>query len=257
MTETAITIQAPRRAPRYFVCKGQQVPIHVERQNQGLGISQFTGRLLDISSSGIRFIADTHVESGEETTLRIASPAFDFEFVGIGTIRWIRPARNDEWQIGASLSPEFPPEILEELCVCKVVERRDDPRIEADIEVQAHWETDRQPTATRLVNFSRGGLCLATSEPRGVGYRVRIFLNDPNDAVLGRALWTREENGEHLVGCEVIGGDAANLRKWTENPHLAQQVEKVESITPWQRLSEWAALIAVAVSGVIVLLLPH
>jgi len=199
--------------PRYKVCEAGSVRVRAERA-PGLIPVRAEATLLDISQYGAKLLASCSLQVHELITLQIEVPEVEQVFSLPAIVRWSQPAATATWRLGCVFTGALPQGVLDELSFLGYIERRQDRRQVVDIAARARWELAEEDFPIRIVNVSAAGIRICCQEEGRIGERLLLQLKEDQAEplfVYSTAVWQREEDGRHVIGCRLASREDYEL----------------------------------------------
>lgn len=230
---------------RYRIAAGQTIPVAIQRPANDASAA---GELINVSSSGIRVLADAPLKFGEKVVLHIVDDEIELNATIPSEVRWIRNADGGHrWTAGCAFEEEFDCEILETWLDRGLLERRQTDRhrgvFPATVEITGACDGE---VDVDLTDIGMGGFSFRSPVAGTAGGRVRLSPEGEQfGAADGRIMWRMEEDGEYLIGCEWMNRAGVFLAK-----HLMDSLV-AKANTPKSKWGEQA--FAAAVVGAIAL----
>ena len=119
----------------------------------------------------------------------------------------MEPANGDFWWVGCSFDPAIPDEVMEQFAESGILERRKHNREEVEISTVAKWELNSPTARARIVDYSRGGLCLRSQDEGKPGERLLLeFRLQDGQEFLVRAMarWQVKADTGYVIGCQFL-----------------------------------------------------
>jgi hypothetical protein len=205
------TQSASRLAPwvatekRYRLSDSTAVRVEVETESGG-DCAKFDVELVDISQGGVRLRSENLVRKGESLTLTLSPKGFPTSLSARAKVCWTTLAPKGSHWLGCSIEPRIPQSLLDHLASTNILDRRHDARHEVSIALSASWELDPTAFDVKILNISRGGLCLLISQDGHLGDRIRLTLPGDNHKptyILTTVCWQAGTKDGYLVGCSL------------------------------------------------------
>lgn len=179
-----------------------------------------TGQIVDLTPNGAKLSLDALLNYQEVVVVEVAMPMLDIATALTATVAWSKatPA-GDVWLSGCSFNEPFEEGILDRLAAGGVIDRRIDARTPCDIRVEALWQLEDTARVAAIIDFSKGGFCLACVTEKPIGTKVHVRLAS-GDCVVGVVRWIAEYTGGQVFGCQFMQAtrnrDANVLRVQTD-----------------------------------------
>lgn len=171
MSET-IT-ETSERQPRYSVCDSGAVEVYIERA-RGCRPPAAGAELLDLSLTGARICVPIAIRTDEALHLRLKHHASKLDEAVSARVRWVRPGKRRTWLAGCSFLSELSAETIDALAVLGCLDQDRFERSPICGEATAWQQLNPAGVTVRLVDLSRGGLSLLSSQAAKVGQRLRL-----------------------------------------------------------------------------------
>lgn len=162
-------------------------------------------RLFDLSQHGAKLLSSEPISVDEGIRLELEIEEMGLAFYVAGSVCWSKPAEGDTWMFGCSLQPGLPEGVFDALAKGGNVDRRFDPRLERQLDLEALWDLNDDVTRVMLQDFSRGGFCIWTDQAGNPGGRLHLRFSEPSNLmVVAKAMWQLKVVDGYLVGCSFL-----------------------------------------------------
>ena len=195
-----------KREQRFSVEDLKQLQVVIMRAGEG-ETKEYSADLVDISRRGLKFHVPICVGFAEEVEIRIETMQLEVIYEGQCTARHIRSISDNCWEVGCSLDPHLPEEVIDFVVGVSGKERRANPRIPISHNAELKRQGQVHGADVELKNISLGGFCLAVKEEHEVGERVKLQVVDPDSkehTIAARIRWQNETDDGYLVGCSFV-----------------------------------------------------
>ena len=115
-----------RKEPRFKICDGQSLPCQTSVGEKSDSLKD--GSVIDLSTTGIRILCEGNFVVGQEFATQLVANERQGEFRGV--IRRVEPWVGGKSILGCQLLDPIPSELLQELAMLGIVNRRIDPRVQ-------------------------------------------------------------------------------------------------------------------------------
>lgn len=163
-----------------------------------------TGQIVDLTPNGAKLSLDILLNYQEVVVVEVAMPMLDVATALTATVAWSKATSSDaHWLSGCSFNEPFADDVLDRLAAGGVIDRRCDVRTPCKIPVQALWQFDDDAKPADIIDFSKGGFCLACTSEQPIGTKVHVRLAS-GDCVVGILRWIAEHDGSQVFGCQFM-----------------------------------------------------
>lgn len=232
-----------RTKPRFHIQQTEELETDLQSEDR---IDQNV-RVTDISASGAKISIDSQLQPSERINLRLKHQEFGLEFTLAATVRWCQLKR-DSWEAGVEFNDTvIADDILDELAMDGVVERRRAERHPVDLEASLKTPGDPNNTGVIVSDVSIDGACIFTPRPVEIGERMLLTLmSQESDPVSFVAVsrWQKQQGAGFQVGCQLQSGqstsilDACGVGQVVEQPTTFKRIR-----TSWVT---WAVILVCA-----------
>ena len=219
-------------------------------QRAGEDQSPFYANLIDFSRTGGKFELPFCARFDEQLKIQFDFKESELKYFGSCRVRHMRNVGENRWQVGCSLDPPLPEEVIAHLAKQTNQERRHHPRFDIFGEGQLRRQGTQDTCDAVIRNLSRGGFCLIVPNEHSIGEKVDFELDqlfnsnsednsEPEKLNIGaRIRWQTRTTEGYMLGCSFV--DAKAYSKLVDC--LTWEVPEKNDRTSWLVLA--AAILA-------------
>ena len=243
----------PRRCDtRYLISNLEATRVTVTITNDQ-GEEQHLGQLADLSAQGVRFSLGVRLPEGVRIRfcLEVEKTQLKMHFTGV--VRWAQPQDKDSWWIGCRLFEMVPQEVIGNLAIAGLLDRRRDPRYQIAHRAIAKWELTNAQKDVEIVNYSKGGFCLRCTDARHFPTdRLMLLLSNDDQTieVSARVMWRRHLDQGYAVGCSFTRLDSFVKFRNVVDPERALEWARRFRNAKSMSLSRWCIIAVVVLTAV-------
>lgn len=207
MTDT-IDTPAPSDA-RYHIRRGHEVSVLIHTERQG-DRGTVKAELLHISSCDARLRTRQPVAATEIVGLQLKARNLNPMISVSGEVCWMVPAQGNSWWVGCAFDPPIPAETLAHFAAIGILERRQQQRERITLATTAKWELSEDASTVKIVDYSKGGFCLKSTDEGRPGERLLLQFRtgDGRDVLVqAKAQWQVETDDGFVVGCQFLDAE--------------------------------------------------
>jgi hypothetical protein len=221
----AVSLANQRRESRYGIRSGKVLPVVVVTSDDNGDNITVHGSIVDLSRNGSKVELDGPISNQTRLCLQLSADALAGVVEIAANVCWCRPTDNDRWWIGCSFDEPLSFQVLSQLALTGLIDRRNDPRRSYAITVSCRRQLNNQEISGKLVNVSVGGFGLELNSPVEFTPDERLLITVIDDEpshvpIVGRVCWSSNETTHTMVGCSFISKDCF--------PELRQQLATVD-----------------------------
>jgi hypothetical protein len=201
------------------------IAIRVERDE---GQRCVPGALLELSRSGVRLRVHEPIRHGERIAVALEANGINLRIETEALVCWTQPAQREGWLLCCAFSKSLEDEVISELAVRSIVNRRTESRREISFPADARSELNAEFSAVQVVNCSPygfGGLasCHLASPGQRLMLRIPAAATEVPRLVRAKVTWSRQvDQGYALGGAFLTREDCAQVREMI-SPNSRQQ----------------------------------
>ena len=214
----AIGKTTDRENHRFTIDKGGDLKIIVRRNTDDGQEKRFEATPLDVSYGGLKLHSPQPLVFGDLIDLQFLSAELDIDFSVEAEVRWMREWDDECWIVGCLFQSQLTRECVDELAMAGDIDRREEPRVDAEMKAQLQLAGDPDPFPVTLLDYSSQGLRFASSEAVVANRPIKVLLDDGmgnSYEVRATSRWSRTYESGHLVGCLVNGGkNCSQFQAW-------------------------------------------
>jgi hypothetical protein len=168
------------------------------------------GSVIELSPRDVKIEFSRPLKLGSLVEIELSSSLYGFSVAVHGLIHWRAPM-NNKWLAGAFLNQTLPENVIQHCWSDLRKELRYDCRWDCELLTAR----DRRGHAAALLNYSRSGAMIQSTQPAARGDEVLVV--DPGSfekpvLVRGIVRWvTQGEDGSALLGCELPDDQGSRL----------------------------------------------
>lgn len=198
------TLVGSRVEPRYEIDGELGVIVFIEPEDHRAEPIELNATLLNLSASGAKMSVPTALEQDRLLKIKLIVEKLGVSFYLQARVCW---AERDGAAsiVGCALKPNIPEGVLSHLAAGGRLNRRDQDRRTAAIQVGLGrtgirlWSREK----AELRNYAAGGVCLETGKTAQLGETLRVrFATDQVDGVDVTVRWVMQQGERFLMGCE-------------------------------------------------------
>jgi hypothetical protein len=162
--------------------------------------------LIDLSRGGAKLLVDACLQLSEAVQLRICILELSLEIDVTAQVCWTRPDDDGRWLVGFSFNPGISDEMLHQLAVHSIVERRRSPRHAVSAKASVTWQSQDQLAEVQLRDISAGGFCMTCEQNVPLGEKLLLRLPMPHGAeetITAQVRWQMTCGQRQLIGCAL------------------------------------------------------
>lgn len=172
------------------------------------------GTVIDISSSGMRFLCDGKFSVGQSFSIELKTDRSHGNFEGV--IRRVEPWMGGQSILGCELVDTIPNEVLGELAHEGIVNRRRDERVDWNQPAKITWELHPGDVDIEIKDCSLDGLKITsqTPIPDNVRLRICVDMGDQDQVVVdAKTVWQLEQADQCVAGLAFTKREAPETVK--------------------------------------------
>lgn len=198
------------REHRFSVVDLENLSVSVQRSEENGG-EECSAQLLDFSRKGVKLLLPISVRFEETIKLDFEfKKNSEFTYSGLAQIRHIRSDENQSWQVGCSVQPSIPDDVISFLALSSGKERRRYQRTPVSGQGTLQRQGETEATKVKLQNISEGGFCLSVPNHHNVGERVKLEIlnwDDELQVIDSEIRWQVSTLLGYFVGCSFTEVD--------------------------------------------------
>jgi len=249
MTETTAKELLPREN-RYQIRDDRPLDVVIQRITLD-GIETITGRVVEVSRSGVKLAVSGSIPFEETVPLKILNDDLGVEIEVQARVCWGRPGPGSTWTAGCRIAPAIDEKVIARLAEHGCLDRREAARTSIRLLTTVQWELQSTASPVSLTDLSTNGFGMRSAYCPALGQRLLVHVE--NGAGEGLSLpaqveWTAKEKGGYAVGCCLLKSDDVrhlleaarrHQRTFTASPTVNRPY------SPWM----FAALMVIAFIG--------
>lgn len=208
----AVSVANQRRESRYGIRSGRELPVVIVASGDDGHVVEVQGSIVDLSRNGSKVELDAPISNQTHLRLQLKADALTGDVEIAANVCWCRPTDNDRWWIGCAFDEPLSFQILSQLALTGLIDRRNDPRKSYAMTVSCRRQLNDEEICGKLVNVSIGGFGLElnsninfTSDERLL---VTLIDDEPSHVpIIGRVCWSSNETTHTMVGCSFVSKD--------------------------------------------------
>jgi hypothetical protein len=198
-----------RREERFCVADLQDIQVVVRRMDVE-DSKEFYADLIDFSRKGVKLKMTFCVQFEEHLMIRFEFANSDLTYEGVACVRHMRSDAEQTWQVGCSIEPLVPDEIINYLATASGKERRRYPRKTLALDGAVLRQGNLDGSTAELQNFSDGGFCIQVPRSYEIGERIKLRLQNIDgypETIAARIRWQSEIDDGYRIGCSFADSE--------------------------------------------------
>ncbi len=198
-----------RREERFCVADLEDIQVVVRRLDVE-DSKEFYADLIDFSRKGVKLKMTFCVQFEENLMIRFEFANSDLTYEGVACVRHMRSDVDQTWQVGCSIEPLVPEDVINYLANASGKERRRHPRKAVALEGAVLRQGNLDGSTAELQNFSDGGFCIHVPRSYEIGERIKLKLQNIDgypETIAARIRWQSETDGGYRIGCSFADSE--------------------------------------------------
>jgi tetratricopeptide (TPR) repeat protein len=158
--------------------------------------------LVDISQSGVKLLLDANFPQGEPLELEFRATGVELPVFAV--VRWCKPTRGDQWNIGCEFTSQLDEDQLTQLAEAGDLERRRSPRRDTNVFTTARWDSGDMSHAVLVKNVSPRGFCVISPWQAPDNGLLKITPDNEDIQITGQVCWQQKIARGYIIGCSLI-----------------------------------------------------
>ena len=210
---------------------------------------QFYADLIDFSRTGMKLNVPFCARFNEVLVLKLEFSESEFEYEGKCRVRHMRSLDDNQWQVGCSIDPPLPLDVIDYLAASSNQERRQFSRYNLEGSGLVRREGVFEGVEAVLTNLSQGGFCLETESSLDIGEKIDFVFEDfdgETQSIGAKVRWNDDQNTTVIYGCSFLNSESFDMLVDAFDVAMDDAADDFTQPFPWK----------IAVAAGIALILP-